>query len=360
MEGPTPVSALLHAATLVIAGIYLLLRFNRLFSSSALIVWIGAITALIGSVYANIFNDLKAIIAYSTISHLGFMVMASGLGLYTLALAHLINHAFFKASLFLSAGVLIHSHNDEQEIYGLHAINSNPLLNIAILIGSLSLIAFPFFSYSKELILNIALGTIAYPMALIAAFLSILYSFRLFHSLARGYHIATLFNGWLLVPIVLLVPLMLLSFINRASISYLAHPSIVDLFTILIAIPGIALLSRPSLSFKALQLDLNYILNMASLLNSIALTILLAYYLSINLGLECHILILVSYIGSISLIATNDWLTTLIAFELLNIAIYLLMALFRGTETATLKYLLLSAFFTMIALVANVIAVGLL
>lgn len=197
-------------------------------------------------------------------------------------------------------------------------------------------------------------------MALIAAFLSILYSFRLFHSLARGYHIATLFNGWLLVPIVLLVPLMLLSFINRASISYLAHPSIVDLFTILIAIPGIALLSRPSLSFKALQLDLNYILNMASLLNSIALTILLAYYLSINLGLECHILILVSYIGSISLIATNDWLTTLIAFELLNIAIYLLMALFRGTETATLKYLLLSAFFTMIALVANVIAVGLL
>ena len=88
MEGPTPVSALLHAATLVIAGIYLLLRFYRLFSSSALIVWIGAITALIGSVYANIFNDLKALIAYSTISHLGFMVMASGIGLYSLALAN--------------------------------------------------------------------------------------------------------------------------------------------------------------------------------------------------------------------------------------------------------------------------------
>jgi NADH-ubiquinone oxidoreductase chain 5 len=167
MEGPTPVSALLHAATLVIAGIYLLLRFNRLFESSALIVWIGAITALIGSVYANILNDLKAIIAYSTISHLGFMVMASGMGLSSLALAHLINHAFFKASLFLSAGVLIHSHNDEQEIYGL-SLTGDPLLYIAILIGSFSLIAFPFFSgfYSKELILNRALGTIVYPMAL--------------------------------------------------------------------------------------------------------------------------------------------------------------------------------------------------
>jgi NADH:ubiquinone oxidoreductase subunit 2 (subunit N) len=218
-------------------------------------------------------------------------------------------------------------------------------------------------------------------MALIAAFLSLLYSFRLFVGIvpiggSGGFSLfnGTLFNGWLMVAIVLLLPLMVVDNAGMSSIAGIAtlispftptcptSPSTPDssLFLAIIAtLPTLAtllalhaphaLLALPSLSFKALLFDLPFS-NMASLLNSIAFTILLASYLSLylNLGLECHLLILVSYIGSISLIGSNDWLTTLIAFELLNIAIYLLMALFRGTETATLKYLLFSAFLTMI------------
>ena len=108
MEGPTPVSALIHAATMVTAGIYLLLRFNPLFGFSPILIWLGAATALFGAIYGYVQTDMKRSIAYSTTSQLGYMVLACGLGQYGLALAHLVNHAFFKALLFLSAGAVIH------------------------------------------------------------------------------------------------------------------------------------------------------------------------------------------------------------------------------------------------------------
>jgi NADH-ubiquinone oxidoreductase chain 5 len=119
MEGPTPVSALIHAATLVTAGIYLLLRSSPLleFSNTVLLVItvVGATTAFLAATCGLVQNDLKRIIAMSTISQLGYMVMAIGLSQYNLALMHTVNHAFFKALLFLGAGAVIHSFADEQD-----------------------------------------------------------------------------------------------------------------------------------------------------------------------------------------------------------------------------------------------------
>ena len=120
MEGPTPVSALIHAATLVTAGIYLLLRSSPLleFSPTALLVitLVGATTAFFAATCGIVQNDLKRIIAFSTISQLGYMVMAIGLSQYNVALMHTINHAFFKALLFLGAGAVIHSFSDQQDV----------------------------------------------------------------------------------------------------------------------------------------------------------------------------------------------------------------------------------------------------
>lgn len=118
MEGPTPVSALIHAATMVTAGVYLLLRCSPLleYASTALIIiaLLGAFTAFIAATIGLVQNDLKRVIAYSTCSQLGMMVFACGLSNYNVALFHLVNHAFFKALLFLSAGAVIHALNSEQ------------------------------------------------------------------------------------------------------------------------------------------------------------------------------------------------------------------------------------------------------
>jgi NADH-ubiquinone oxidoreductase chain 5 len=120
MEGPTPVSALLHAATMVTAGVYLLMRLSPLLEYSSLILnfilWIGGISALFGAICGLLENDLKKIIAFSTTSQLGYMIVACGISQYNLALFHLLNHAFFKALLFLAAGAIIHSLNDEQDM----------------------------------------------------------------------------------------------------------------------------------------------------------------------------------------------------------------------------------------------------
>jgi NADH-ubiquinone oxidoreductase chain 5 len=192
MEGPTPVSALIHAATLVTAGIYLLLRSSWLLEYSPLslviIVLVGSITAFFAATSGLVQNDIKRIVAFSTISQLGYMVAAIGLSQYNVALFHLVNHAFFKALLFLSAGQIIHSMMDEQDVRKLGGlINFLPLTYSIMVIGSLSLLATPFLTgfYSKDLIIELAFskysysGTFAYYLLAITAGLTAFYSFRL-------------------------------------------------------------------------------------------------------------------------------------------------------------------------------------
>jgi len=164
MEGPTPVSALLHAATMVTAGIYLLVRFNFLINLIPLILilisFFGALTALIGSLFALIQTDIKKIIAFSTLSQLGYMFTAIGFNGYNYAMFHLVTHAPFKALLFLSAGIIIHNFNNDQDLrkYG-NLINLMPILYVFNISASLALIGFPFFSgfYSKDLIIELTL-----------------------------------------------------------------------------------------------------------------------------------------------------------------------------------------------------------
>jgi NADH-ubiquinone oxidoreductase chain 5 len=148
MEGPTPVSALIHAATLVTAGLYLLLRSSPIleFSSTALLVitLIGATTAFFAASCGLVQNDLKRIIAFSTISQLGYMVMAVGLSQYNVALMHVVNHAFFKALLFLGAGAVIHSFADQQDIRRMGGLlKFLPFTYSVMLVGTLSLLATP-------------------------------------------------------------------------------------------------------------------------------------------------------------------------------------------------------------------------
>jgi NADH-quinone oxidoreductase subunit L len=160
MEGPTPVSALLHSATMVTAGVFLILRSSLIFTSapnvSFLVACIGLITANISSFTGILQYDIKRIIAFSTCSQLGFMVFAAGIGNYSFALFHLINHAFFKALLFLCAGSVIHA-TGEQDIRRMGALfKALPITYTAMLLASLSLVGFPFLSgfYSKDFLLE--------------------------------------------------------------------------------------------------------------------------------------------------------------------------------------------------------------
>ena len=192
MEAPTPVSALLHAATLVTAGLYLLVRSSPIleYSPTSLLVitLLGASTAFFAGTCGLVLNDIKRIIAFSTISQLGYMVMAVGLSQYNVALMHVLNHAFFKALLFLGAGAIIHSASDEQDIRKLGGlINFLPFTYTVMLIGTLALLALPWLSgfYSKDLIIELAYsryslsGSYAYILATITAGLTAFYSFRL-------------------------------------------------------------------------------------------------------------------------------------------------------------------------------------
>jgi NADH-ubiquinone oxidoreductase chain 5 len=192
MEGPTPVSALIHAATLVTAGLYLLVRSSPIleYSSTALLVitLVGATTAFFAATCGLVQNDLKRIIAFSTISQLGYMVMAVGLSQYNVALMHVINHAFFKALLFLGAGAVIHSFGDQQDVRKLGGlIKFLPFTYSAMLVGSLSLLATPWLTgfYSKDLIIELAYGTYsftgtyAFILGSLTAALTAFYSVRL-------------------------------------------------------------------------------------------------------------------------------------------------------------------------------------
>ena len=194
MEGPTPVSALIHAATMVTAGVYLLMRTSPLieYSSTVLILclWVGAITTVFSSLIGLFQQDIKKVIAYSTMSQLGMMVIAVGLSSYNIALFHLVNHAFYKGLLFLGAGAVIHAVADNQDFrkYG-GLIHYLPLTYSVMLIASLSLVAIPFMTgfYSKDFILESAFGQyqlssiVVYFVATIGAMFTTLYSVKVLY-----------------------------------------------------------------------------------------------------------------------------------------------------------------------------------
>ena len=191
---PTPVSALIHAATMVTAGVYLLMRSSPLieYSSTILLLclWLGAITTVFSSLVGFFQQDIKKVIAYSTMSQLGMMVIAVGLSSYNVALFHLVNHAFYKGLLFLGAGAVIHAMADNQDFrkYG-GLISFLPLSYSVILIASLSLVAFPFMTgfYSKDFILESAYGQYCfssitvYIIAVIGAIFTTLYSVKVLY-----------------------------------------------------------------------------------------------------------------------------------------------------------------------------------
>ena len=160
---PTPVSALIHAATMVTAGVFLLIRSSPLLEQAPIalmvVTIVGSLTAFMAATVGLVQNDLKKVIAYSTCSQLGYMVMACGLSQYSISLFHLMNHAFFKALLFLSAGSVIHALADEQDMRKMGGlIRSIPFTYTMMVIGSLSLMGFPYLTgfYSKDLILELA------------------------------------------------------------------------------------------------------------------------------------------------------------------------------------------------------------
>lgn len=190
MEGPTPVSALIHAATMVTAGVFLIIRMSPFFEQTPLIllmiIFLGSLTAFFTSTIGLTQNDLKKVIAYSTCSQLGYMVMICGFSQYNSGLFHLVNHGFFKALLFLSAGSVIHALMDEQDIRKMGSLRFiTPLSYACIFIGSISLMGLPFLTgfYSKDLILELVYGehyfSYALWLGLLAASLTAFYSFRL-------------------------------------------------------------------------------------------------------------------------------------------------------------------------------------
>jgi NADH-ubiquinone oxidoreductase chain 5 len=192
MEGPTPVSALIHAATMVTAGVFLVTRCSYLFENSPfvlnIITFVGSMTAIFAATTGLFQNDMKKVIAYSTCSQLGYMVFACGLSSYDIGIFHLSNHAFFKALLFLSAGSVIHAMSDEQDMRKMGGLkNILPFSYASSLIGSFALVGFPFLAgyYSKDAILEVAsvsytvIGQYAYYLGLFAAFCTSYYSTRL-------------------------------------------------------------------------------------------------------------------------------------------------------------------------------------
>lgn len=189
MAGPTPVSALIHAATMVTSGVYLVIRMNGLFSGlpevQNFILWIGLATAVLGALVGTSQNDIKKVLAYSTVSQLGFMFVALGVGAYTAAIFHVITHAFFKALLFLGAGSVIHGLHEEQDIRKMGGLKKFlPLTYFTFFMANLAISGVPPFSgfFSKDEILahTFAANKTAYIILLITAGITAFYMFRLF------------------------------------------------------------------------------------------------------------------------------------------------------------------------------------
>jgi NADH-quinone oxidoreductase subunit L len=226
MEGPTPVSALIHAATMVTAGVFLVVRCSPIFEYSPLtlniITIIGMTTAFFAATVALVQSDIKKIIAYSTCSQLGYMFFAAGVGAYNVAMFHLFTHAFFKALLFLGSGSVIHSFNDEQNINQMGAVYKKlPYTWILMIIGTLALTGFPFLSgfYSKDAIIEFAYlkgntsGYYAAGIGIFTALLTSIYSWRLIFKTFHGTYnnkkidIEKIHES----PMVMLVPLIILA-----------------------------------------------------------------------------------------------------------------------------------------------------
>jgi len=226
MEGPTPVSALIHAATMVTAGVFLVVRCSPIFEYSQLtlniITFVGMSTAFFAATVALVQNDIKKIIAYSTCSQLGYMFFAAGVGAYNVAMFHLFIHAFFKALLFLGSGSVIHSFKDEQNINQMGGIwKKLPYTWVLMIIGTLALTGFPFLSgfYSKEAIIEYAylrgntVGYYAVIVGIFTALLTSIYSWRLIFKTFHGTYnneklkINTMHES----PFVMLIPLIILA-----------------------------------------------------------------------------------------------------------------------------------------------------
>ena len=226
MEGPTPVSALIHAATMVTAGVFLVVRCSPLFEYSQtvlnLITIVGMFTAIFAASVALVQNDIKKIVAYSTCSQLGYMFFAAGVGAYHVAMFHLFTHAFFKALLFLGSGSVIHAFKDEQDIRYMGGVRKKlPYTYVLMLIGTLALTGFPFLSgfYSKDAIIefaylrNSSLGNYAATIGIFTAFLTSIYSWRLFFKTFHGsYNNKNIsINETHESPFIMLAPLFLLA-----------------------------------------------------------------------------------------------------------------------------------------------------
>lgn len=245
MEGPTPVSALIHAATMVTAGVFLLLRCSPLleYSNSVLFVItvVGAITAFFAATTGVVQNDLKRVIAYSTCSQLGYMVFACGISCYSVSMFHLMNHAFFKALLFLSAGSVIHALSDEQDMRKMGGlVKILPFTYTMILIGSLSLMGVPFLTgfYSKDVILELAYstyhihGNFAHWLGTISALFTSFYSFRLIYLTFYGNN-----NSYRSVvehahdaPLIMIIPLIILC-IGSIFVGYITKDMMIGMGT---------------------------------------------------------------------------------------------------------------------------------
>ena len=226
MEGPTPVSALIHAATMVTAGVFLVVRCSPIYEYSELalsiITIVGMSTALFAASVALVQTDIKKIIAYSTCSQLGYMFFAAGVGAYSVAIFHLFTHAFFKALLFLGSGSVIHSFNDEQDINKMGGVwKKLPYTYALMVIGTLALTGFPFLSgfYSKDAIIEFAylkgnnLSYLAAYIGVFTALLTSIYSWRLIFKTFHGsynnskFKIDTMHES----PAVMLIPLIILA-----------------------------------------------------------------------------------------------------------------------------------------------------
>ena len=199
MEGPTPVSALIHAATMVTAGVFLVVRCSPIFEYSQValnvVTTVGMVTAFFAATVALVQNDIKKIVAYSTCSQLGYMFFAAGVGAYHVAIFHLFTHAFFKALLFLGSGCVIHSFNEEQDIRSMGGVwKKIPYTYALMIIGTLALTGFPFLSgyYSKEAIIEFAylkgstIGYYAAAVGIFTALLTAIYSWRLIFKTFHG------------------------------------------------------------------------------------------------------------------------------------------------------------------------------
>jgi NADH-quinone oxidoreductase subunit L len=244
MEGPTPVSALIHAATMVTAGVYLICRTHPVFEAAPdiqhLAALLGLATLLLAGVVALVQWDIKRVIAYSTMSQIGYMFLGAGIGAYGFAMFHLVAHAFFKALLFLTAGVVIHRFSGEQDIRKMGGLRRElPITHATFLIGTLALVAIPPFAgfWSKDAILSSALayggalGWVLYVGGLIGTFLTGLYAFRLYFYVFRGEprHAEDAAEEHGEAPATMIVPALVLA-LGSTVVGFLAIPGVWEPF----------------------------------------------------------------------------------------------------------------------------------